>query len=408
MSPRKRLFSGSSARRSTSSHGPTSLAEVDDKRSVFSFESDVRPFTSSGAETIGRSLDASGGHSSQGTRNGSISLPSLWDDGAGEKGKDKRISQSDYVPQYIMSPAEQLKLAEKLEDEEAAASIHEEVDYPIRTRKPTLDLHPGDFGLTYSPLSSATRSRSNSVMSHSSTGTLAFGDKAGLTRGTSILSSRSSIMSNASRLSPTNPSPRKVIIADPARSVPSRTTSMLAKPVVRPPPLSVRPSTAQASLTPPRSPQRVCDPHTPHSPETPSASLPLPPRRRPSRHDLHDIEETTDKRASVVPMNPLSPPPIRPARLRRQDSTDTATTVVSRPPSAYERQKALQRRSIMKKPSFLDIEDDFDQNMENGSDEDEIVESPESPTMESSFLDMDYGKNSFDTVRSYDSASHVY
>ena len=409
MSPRKRLFSGSSARRSTSSHGPTSLAEVDDKRSVFSFESDVRPFTSSGTETIGRSLDAARGHS-QGPRNGSISLPSLWDDGVEENGKDKRMSQSDYVPQYIMSPAEQLKLAEKLEDEEAAASIHasihEEVEYP--TRKLTLDLHPGDFGLTFSPLPSATRSRSNSVLSHSSTGTLAFGDKAGVTRGTSIVSSRSSIVSNASRLSPTNPSPRKVIIADPARGVPSRTTSMLAKPVVRPPPLSVRPSTAQASVTPPRSPQRVCNAHTPHSPETPSASLPPPPRRRPSRHDLHDIEESTDKRNSVVPINALSPPPIRPARLRRQDSASTATSVMSRPPSAYDQKKALQRRSIMKKPSFLDIEDDFDQSMDNGSDEDEIEEFPESPAMESSFLDMDRGKNSFDTVRSCDSASHLY
>lgn len=62
----------------------------------------------------------------------------------------------------------------------------------------------------------------------------------------------------------------------------------------------------------------------------------------------------------------------------------------------------------MKKPSFLDIEDDFDQSMDNGSDEDEIEEFPESPAMESSFLDMDRGKNSFDTVRSCDSASHLY
>lgn len=85
-----------------------------------------------------------------------------------------------------------------------------------------------------------------------------------------------------------------------------------------------------------------------------------------------------------------------------------ATTVMSRPPSAYDRQKTLQRRSIMKKPSFLDIEDDFDLNVETGSDEDEPATSPESPTMESSFLDMDRGKNSFDTVRSCDSASYEY
>ena len=76
----------------------------------------------------------------------------------------------------------------------------------------------------------------------------------------------------------------------------------------------------------------------------------------------------------------------------------------------------------MKKPSFLDIEDEFDGSAENddgldGDDddrdrigralEDDAEAPPLSPSMDSSFLDMDR-KDSFDTVRSSDSAYYVY
>ncbi|KAJ2965200.1 hypothetical protein NUW54_g14198 [Trametes sanguinea] len=44
-SPRKRLFSGSSARRSTSSHGPTSPSTEDDGRSILSLDTESRPVT---------------------------------------------------------------------------------------------------------------------------------------------------------------------------------------------------------------------------------------------------------------------------------------------------------------------------------------------------------------------------
>ena len=60
----------------------------------------------------------------------------------------------------------------------------------------------------------------------------------------------------------------------------------------------------------------------------------------------------------------------------------------------------------MKKPSFLDIEDEIDVIAENRSDK-EPESAPESPTMEDSFLDMDRGKSSFDTIRSMDSACYV-
>ena len=402
-SPRKRLFSGSSARRSTSSHGPLSPAE-DDKRSVFSFDSDIRPATSTGIEPITMSFGAAGGPLSLMTRNACISPSSMWEDSG-----SKRASQSEYIPQYIMSPAEQLKLAEKLADEDySSASVQEREPEREQERKPKLDLQPGDFGLTYSANGPSARSRSNSVLSSTSTGTLAFGpgtDRPGVSRGPSILSSKSLASASRSQAPPM----RKVALVDPTRGGPSRSSSMLAKALNRPPPLSVRPATAQASLTPPTSPGLPAT----HSPEIPSASLPPPPRRRPSRHDLQEIEAAAMKRISVVPINPLSPPPsVRSARARRQESTDTTTTV-SRPPSSFDRQKAMQRRSLMKKPSFLDIEDEMDGSAENGSDEEygtsTVPEVPDSPTVdfESSFLDMDRGKNSFDTVRSTDSAFFV-
>ena len=94
---------------------------------------------------------------------------------------------------------------------------------------------------------------------------------------------------------------------------------------------------------------------------------------------------------------------------RRLDSTDSSATI-ARPPSSFDRQKIGKRRSLMKKPSFLDIEDELDITAENDeSEEDESGEAstPDSPTMESSFLDMDRGKSSFDTVRSTDSAFFV-
>ena len=78
----------------------------------------------------------------------------------------------------------------------------------------------------------------------------------------------------------------------------------------------------------------------------------------------------------------------------------------SRPPSSFDRQKIMKRRSLMKKPSFLDIDDEADGD-EHGDDEDEDEDrSPDSPGMDGSFLDLD-GKGSFDTIRSIDSGYYV-
>ena len=76
------------------------------------------------------SFGAAGGPLSLMTKNACISPPSLWDEQQSASGgapeSDRRAStQTDYTPQYIMAPAEQLKLAEKLEDEDAGGAGQE-------------------------------------------------------------------------------------------------------------------------------------------------------------------------------------------------------------------------------------------------------------------------------------------
>ncbi|KAI0830468.1 hypothetical protein BC628DRAFT_1416009 [Trametes gibbosa] len=448
-SPRKRLFSGSSARRSTSSHGPASTSTEDDHRSVFSLETDSsHPGTGSAAmDHITLSFGAGGGPLMLMTRNACISPAAVWgevgvdmgasaDAGRGSMDGSKRTSQSEYVPQYIMSPAEQLKLAEKLADEQAS------VPEPEPERKPKLDLHPGDFGLAFRAGKNAAgqnqnhqreaaghRARSNSVLSSASTGTLAFGSGGGyasagspingqdstdrLSRGASVLSSKSATSrQEVARpvMSATSPPPRKASVSSDNARGPARSTSMQARGTTKPSPISTRPSTAQASLVPPTSPTAFGA--ASHSPEIAPASLPPPPRRRPSRQQ--EIE-AAQRRASIVPINPLSPPPARP-RPRRQQSNETTTTVatLSPPPSAFDRQKVFKRRSLIRKPSFLDIDDDAGADNDDADDDEPgsvgvatRPPSPISPSMESSFLDMDR-KDSFDTVRSSESAYYVY
>ena len=404
-SPRKRLFSASSARRSTSSHGPTSPSDGDDKRSIFSFESDIRPATSSGVETITMSFGAAGGPLSLMTKNACISPSSFWDEqqspaGSAQGDASKRASQTDYTPQYIMAPAEQLKLAEKLEDQKAAAAMRESeadsVDAASPSWKPKLDLHPGDFGMTFTGAPTAVRSRTDSAHSHQPTPT---GEKSngGVSRAASA-SPSTKLPAGAQRLSPTAKLTATEFLLNGNGSGPARSSSLLAKGSHKAPSSSMRPSTAQASLTM-SSPSTSTYPES-HSPNIPNASLPPPPRRRPSRSDLNEVESpASSKRTSVVPIIPLSPPPMRAARVRQDSASNNS--LVSRPPSSFDRQKIMKRRSLMKKPSFLDIDDDADA-PGAGSDSDP----PESP-MDGSFLDMERGKNSFDTIRSVDSSYFV-
>jgi len=116
---------------------------------------------------------------------------------------------------------------------------------------------------------------------------------------------------------------------------------------------SLRPSTSQNSMAGTSS-------LFPSVPSLPSIGLPPPPR--PRRQTAINDRETT--------ITPLSPAPIRRVNTER------------RPPV----------RSILKKPSFLDIEDETH---------------PRRPlsvasAFTGSFLDLDRGRDSFDTIRSQD------
>lgn len=84
----------------------------------------------------------------------------------------------------------------------------------------------------------------------------------------------------------------------------------------------------------------------------------------------------------------------------------------SRPPSAFNH-KVMNRRSVVRKPSFLEIDDDFDAEMDPETitladirDARGVVFT-DTLEMESSFLDLDRG-NSFETVRSYDDGSSFH
>ncbi|KAJ7246320.1 hypothetical protein B0H12DRAFT_1220575 [Mycena haematopus] len=100
-------------------------------------------------------------------------------------------------------------------------------------------------------------------------------------------------------------------------------------------------------------------------------SLPPPPRRTKSR-------TTSLSRSQSEVITPLSPPPRR--NLRPKISVE----------------ERMHRRSIMRKPSFLDIDDEFDK--------DDMAPQTKSMPRQGSFLDLN--RPSFDSVRSVDSLDY--
>ena len=317
------------------------------------------------------------------------------------------------MPQHIMSPADMLKLEKQLANE----SVDQTEDANgEEERRPKLDLEPGDLGMAFiSGGSIKTRSRTNSILSNMSTSTLAFGS--GDKSGRDDLSIRG-VLGIAQTFGTPGRRP----------STANTTRTLNTKPTPSSP--SSRPSTAQPNLSsPPMSPTH----HGQGSPEHQSVGLPPPPRPRPARE-----KRDAAKRASILAMHPLSPPPrrrpIKPVAYQEDESASATavpstsshpTPLTTRPPSAFEFQKVADRRSIMKKPSFLDIEDEFDQ--EDDDDTESLMgmsvasraasqvtsiapsawlsvsaAAAAAMDMESSFLDLDRGKDSFDTVRSYD------
>ncbi|KAG6817744.1 hypothetical protein H0H87_004535 [Tephrocybe sp. NHM501043] len=144
----------------------------------------------------------------------------------------------------------------------------------------------------------------------------------------------------------------------------ARSTSLMQKGLSAPPMLSVRPSTSQAGMTSPTISERNYPISSPLSPSPSMTSLPPPPRRPRPRPTLVDDD----------PILPSLPPPPGRRFVRPKISVE----------------KLLHRRSIMRKPSFLEISDD---ESDNDTDMGSLEEPPSG-----SFLDL--ARESFDTTRS--------
>lgn len=307
----------------------------------------------------------------------------------------KRESQSEALPQRIMSPAAMLKLEEQLVAEAAEREREEQEKKQEKESKstPKLQLDANDLGLSFSNRRpKAGRSRAGSTISDMSVATFGNADRispvttinnhSGLGRHEGPASRRSSIKTAGKTGE------------EALQRFPVRSTSVMAGRATKPPLLSTRPSTAQAAVTPPTSPVSVVA-----SPSRPSTSLPPPPRPRPRRESQERDEDIVFKRTSILPIHPLSPPP----RRKSAKATVTFDPPADRhsprpPPSAFDPQKFVNRRSIVKRPSFLEIDDEGEGDLEM----------METSPLESSFLDLDRGKDSFDTLRSFDEDLRVY
>ncbi|GJE85850.1 hypothetical protein PsYK624_019290 [Phanerochaete sordida] len=416
--PRRRLFSGSSLRRGSVSKGSSSPPPTadDELRSMphFSLDDSPPPRDTPAVQREHRPIMMSftnmGNQLALVTENACIApkWPEMLEAQTQPPPAPKRLSTTDYVPQRIMSPTDMLKLEQQFAADNARARE------PTDRRQSKHDLDPADYGLAYvggGHASSPMRSRAGSVLSTMSSNTHAMSDDGAEDAGT------------FGRLGPARPSgssgrrPSTTELASPLRPGP------LSRGLV-PSPGSSRPSTAQASLaSPPQTPAQ----EQPPSPLHATTALPPPPRPRQTRGHVREDSALTQAshRQSVVPLHPLSPPPMRRKNSRAttiaEDEPEPAGAAAGpasppRPPSAFE-QKALRRRSVMRKPSFLEIDDDGEEDdadldfareacggaaVRAGlADIDErrtLADEPEE--MESSFLDLD--RSSFDTVRSYD------
>ncbi|TCD66500.1 hypothetical protein EIP91_001325 [Steccherinum ochraceum] len=434
---RKRLFSGSSLRRNSQStqQSPTSPTtsttstspDDDNTRSGSSMDSTASGSDRRGAKPIMMSFATFGNHVSLVTENACIA-PS-WEEPLPPLQPIRRESQSEYVPQYIMSPEAMLKLEEELaaESEHKGSSIgggrnSKGLGLGPSSPTPKTQLEPEDLGL-HPPIRKpvlTTRPRTSSAVSGTSMSSLAYAREDPV-----ALASNGTLQS----LSPPRP---RVVSSRSDRSVSSevdpgrfgfRSTSVLAGAVTKPLALKIRPSTTQSAISPPTTPKTIRH----HSPERPSTALPPPPRPRPSREPQQQhlrepskssVVDPSYKRASVMPINPLSPPPRRknsvqsnapstitikePPKPQPRDRPGTVGQA-SRPPSSFDPARIMQRRSIMKKPSFLEIEDDADSESDDLHNLVDMSLDPltASPTMESSFLDLDRG-SSFDSFRDDD------
>ncbi|KII94138.1 hypothetical protein PLICRDRAFT_171813 [Plicaturopsis crispa FD-325 SS-3] len=299
---RKRLFSGSSLRRpSTTSTSPEEDADL---HSVFSLPSESEH----------------GGHrSSIFSHESSTGNASFWDEPTPDNAPSSPLMPpQDYMPQHIMSPAELRQMEASFENDGSGP-------YQSRARPRGL------------PAVLTSNSVSDPMVSESASRPGQRGS-----RGLTLRPSRGILRSN----------------------------SLVGKSQEAPPSRPLRPSTSQASMTPPATP--ITPSHAGRASPSPKGTfigLPPPPRSRPrpSTQSSSSSRHSPRDRSSNVPILPLSPPPRRGQRSR----------------TVSERSQDVPHRSIMKKPSFLDIGDDAQKQMDD------------------SFLDLDM-RASFDTVHSID------
>ena len=142
-------------------------------------------------------------------------------------------------------------------------------------------------------------------------------------------------------------------------------------------------------------------------PNQPLGGLTPPPRPRPKISISSKGANGTGRRGSMAHIQPLSPPPLRrnttstSASSRSTSSRSSLISSPASPPSAFKTDPPM--RGIMKKPSFLEIEDDPEADegtrvrvMISG---DIHKRNTSISSIDDSFLDLGRENNSFDTIR---------
>ncbi|KAL0951506.1 hypothetical protein HGRIS_008191 [Hohenbuehelia grisea] len=331
---RSRLFSGSSLRRPSTSQCTPGEA---DARSVFSL-----PLEHERLQSLSSTLTSNTTNSARSTTTASppSHLASLWDDGIDEPGSPGGMSEFS-APRRILSPADMLKVE---------ASVHRFEEPHLRSR----------------------------AMSFSSMSTL--------------MSEKDDTPSPPALSPPTSLIGLPVLA--PHKGSPLRGASA-AKKGLSPPRLAVRPSTSQATMTPPSTPSSPASPAGSSSqPWLPvsgaplmvpvPAGLPPPPRPRRGRpttapHYSASSSQPSPTANQPVVTSPLaSLPPVNQPLLSFALAPPPRKRVVPR----VSADRLMQRKSILRKPSFLDIGDDESER------EEEAVRAD-------SFLDL--ARESFDT-----------
>jgi hypothetical protein len=142
-------------------------------------------------------------------------------------------------------------------------------------------------------------------------------------------------------------------------------------------------------------------------PNPPLGGLTPSPRPRPKISTSSTSMNSAGCRESMIRIQPLSPPPLRRNTTSTSASSRSTSTRSSpipspkSPPSAFKNDPPT--RGIMKKPSFLEIEDDPEADAETGVrvivGGDIHQRSTSISSIDDSFLDLGRENNSFDTIR---------